>query len=359
MRRLIRTTALVCACAVVLAVLPSSFAVAAGPERRVVLTWNDAQDLDLQATGPREHDDFVFALGPGETAAAGASLTTSRAPGPGRETITIQGRQDGIYQFYVFDYSARRGGPRGALSDSSARVQVFVDGDLERSFDVPVDRIGNVWTVCSLYGSELTEVGNMSFEEDQRAVGREVRTALIPGDILLGTIDNALVPGAWSHVAIYVGDGRIVEAANEGQPVEIKDDAQWRYPEKTWVDYLRVTTADAATRQRAADFAIKQVGKPYDIKFYAKQANGKSWYCSELVWAAYVNASFGTIDLQGGPKGLGVYPWQIARNTNVSVVGGHYEKRTHRSIRMVYLFGRLIWDHVTSWLKGVWDWLTK
>lgn len=350
---------MVCACALAIAVLPATTGMAAGPERRVVLTWNDSQDLDLQATGPRENDDYVFALSPGETTAAGASLVTSRAPGPGHETITIDGRRDGIYQFYVFDFTTRGGGPRQALSGSGARIDVFIDGDLERSFDVPASRGGNVWTVCSLYGTQLTPVGNMSFEKDQRKVGRDVRAAMIPGDILLGTIDNALVPGAWSHVAIYVGDGRIVEAANEGEPVEIKTDAEWRYPEKTWVDYLRVTTADSATRRRAVDFAMKQVGKPYDIKFYAKQANGDSWYCSELVWAAYVNASFGTIDLQGKPDRLGVYPWQIARNNNVSVIGGHYERRTHRSIRVVYLFARLIWDHVTSWIQGAWDWLTK
>lgn len=40
--------------------------------------------------------------------------------------------------------------------------------------------------------------------------------------------------------------------------------------------------------EKAADFAIKQVGMPYDDEFIL---NNGSWYCSELIYAAFKNAN--------------------------------------------------------------------
>jgi hypothetical protein len=130
---------------------------------------------------------------------------------------------------------------------------------------------------------------------------------LIPGDILLGVIDDSLVPGKWSHVAIYAGDGDIIEAPAEDGCVEERIVDDWSSPDKTWVAYLRVVTADTGERLGAVEFARSQEAKcaPYDVRLYTKQAYGESWYCSELIWAAYLDGSGGRINLEDAGWGRG------------------------------------------------------
>jgi len=93
------------------------------------------------------------------------------------------------------------------------------------------------------------------------------------------------------------------------------------------VAYLRVVSADAETRQKAVEFALSKQGEPYDINWFSKQAEGGSWYCSELVWAAYLNASEGRIDLSRSPDVFGVSPDEIYQSSSISIVGGHYERK--------------------------------
>lgn len=321
----------------------------------MVLRWDDSSDLDLQVTGSAAgHKGFKLDAA-NRRISGQAELDTARGPGAGTETATILKQSDGIYQFYVHDYTTRDLSWDEGLSMSGATVEVYYGDRLERTFSVP-STAGNTWTVFALYGDELTAIDTLSFESDPRKVGRTLRTALIPGDILLGRIPDSLVPGAWSHVAIYAGDGRVLEAASENENVGVRTETDWEYPGMTWVTYMRVVNADAATRQKAVSFAQRQVdrGCPYDIRFYSKQANGGSWYCSELVWAAYLNASGGKINLENTPDRLGVYPWEIERSSEVSYMGGHYEREPGRSPRVAFLYVKLVCDHLYAWGKELW-----
>jgi hypothetical protein len=58
-----------------------------------------------------------------------------------------------------------------------------------------------------------------------------------------------------------------------------------------------------------------------------KDANRAGWYCSELVWAAYLHASNGTINLEHTPDSLGVSPDEIFKDEDVMVIGGHLEDK--------------------------------
>ena len=53
---------------------------------------------------------------------------------------------------------------------------------------------------------------------------RHIIETLKPGDILLRTYDNylssILIPGYWSHAAIYVGDNKVIHVGGDGITIE-------------------------------------------------------------------------------------------------------------------------------------------
>jgi len=110
------------------------------------------------------------------------------------------------------------------------------------------------------------------------------------GDFIMlsGVISDTTIPGGtWTHVAIYVGNGQIVEAWSPSVrkvPATILQTA-------SDAAIYRVETS-GAVKQAAVEFAVRQLGKPYDYSWTnlwsgTKDVDGDSWYCSELIWAAY------------------------------------------------------------------------
>jgi uncharacterized protein YycO len=163
----------------------------------------------------------------------------------------------------------------------------------------------------------------------------QVTPDLKNGDLLLARNAKSIVPGFWSHVGLYVADGRQVVEALPGGVVTTPFQT-WCYPNKTWVSYLRVVTADDPTRDAAVSFALEQASlhRPYDAMWWQKDANGESWYCSELAWAAYLHASNGQIDLEYHQPWeiweAGITPTEIYLDDDTEVIGGHYEKLPQR-----------------------------
>jgi len=152
------------------------------------------------------------------------------------------------------------------------------------------------------------------------------------GDIVIGhgtdTVSQA-IPGYWSHVGIVVyydskvGDWIVVEATPErGVSTTTLREFMSRYNDFA---VLRVATTDSV-RQAAAKFALSQLGKPYDFALWTKQVYGDSYYCSELVWAAYKAANGPDIDANPGfsLKYLwGVAPQEIFDDGDTYVVYRH------------------------------------
>lgn len=88
------------------------------------------------------------------------------------------------------------------------------------------------------------------------------------------------------HMGIVTCDYRVLEAHLGGVRVRYSVDefvANYR-GEPVWVLRVRVPPE---VRARALEFALEQVGKPYDFLFIDKEIFGRAFYCSELVWAAY------------------------------------------------------------------------
>ncbi|MBP1913020.1 YiiX/YebB-like N1pC/P60 family cysteine hydrolase [Thermococcus stetteri] len=139
-----------------------------------------------------------------------------------------------------------------------------------------------------------------------------------PGDIVIGhnPISDLIIPGYWTHtgmIAYYdynAGDWVVVEAWDDPSAVRLVylSDFLKRYDT---VAVLRVNTNDYI-RQAAVNFALQQLGKPYDWGWYTKQVYGDSYYCSELVWASYMAASGGTVDLDANPGFTWRYLYGVA-----------------------------------------------
>lgn len=148
------------------------------------------------------------------------------------------------------------------------------------------------------------------------------------GDLLLCRTERSLVPGFWTHVGIYdEWSGMVLEARLQG--VALYSLTDWIYPTATCVQALRVET-DQNTRDAAVNFSWGEVGRQYDLLSIGLDEKHSTnwahlgWYCSELVWAAYLNASDGAIDLD--PDLFLVSPDEIGQSGFTSVVGEHIEE---------------------------------
>jgi uncharacterized protein YycO len=164
-------------------------------------------------------------------------------------------------------------------------------------------------------------------------LSREIDLTLKPGDILVERPLNPTVPGdSWTHAAIIVDPTHVIEALEGGVTYNSID--KFFYPNKTWVAVYRVTN-DQNVINKALEFVWKQLNKPYDlgaiisqgVGWSNKRLNSDSWYCSELIWASYMQASDGSIDLDTDRWGNAVHPEELVTNGKVTLVGEHKEFR--------------------------------
>lgn len=101
---------------------------------------------------------------------------------------------------------------------------------------------------------------------------------LEPGDILLGHNQNGAY-GFWTHAAIYVGHGQIVDAMDFPKGTVARDVSIYRNFDD--VEFLRLT-ASKEVRRRVAHNAVQEVGKPYSLSSGLNDSH--SFYCSKLIW---------------------------------------------------------------------------
>ncbi|MDO8342842.1 MAG: tetratricopeptide repeat protein [Cellvibrio sp.] len=120
---------------------------------RIVLNWGATpKDLDSHIVYPDNH--IYFSSMKGADAQLDVDDTTSYGP----ETITLERKHDGErYVYAVHDYTNREN-PGLFLSKSSAKVFVYVGQTLIRTYYVPTNQVGNLWTVFAITeGGELQD----------------------------------------------------------------------------------------------------------------------------------------------------------------------------------------------------------
>lgn len=165
------------------------------------------------------------------------------------------------------------------------------------------------------FADELEKIGKAKSIEDPEHLERILR----PGDILYTkprkidklthkafyAVESRIQGSPYTHVGIYVGDGKIVDAGSWRKGGKDSSMAVHKVPLKEFTDrysfkVLRVDTSKA-DKQEAVDYAKKQVGKDFNLTgmlrlvmpFKGKAENSErkdaaeSLFCSELVANAY------------------------------------------------------------------------
>lgn len=111
-----------------------------------------------------------------------------------------------------------------------------------------------------------------------------------------GYLSNQIIPGFWSHAAIYVnpksGRPSVIESTESGVT---KTDLITFLMSKDVAMIVEPRFADTSVRAKAAFTASMLVGSPYDYSF---QEKNDAFYCSELVWHSYDRAMAGKSPFQ-------------------------------------------------------------
>ena len=116
---------------------------------RIVLNWGaEPRDLDSHLQFPNNHVYFMQKIG------TDTLLDVDAQYGYGPETITINRKHDGErYVYAVHDYINRMNINSDRLSNSGAKVFVYVGQTLIRTYYVPVNQKGNLWSVFAVSGT--------------------------------------------------------------------------------------------------------------------------------------------------------------------------------------------------------------
>jgi uncharacterized protein YycO len=138
-------------------------------------------------------------------------------------------------------------------------------------------------------------IGRLHYAPKHRAIKAsdvfDMASDLRPGDVLisfsLGELTNHFIEGDFKHAALYIGNGRVVEAIGKGVTVNSFDDF---CSSKDRIAILRPLFCNDVTAKMAAMNAVSQIGKPYDYYF---EMGESSFYCAELITWAYFNATIG------------------------------------------------------------------
>ncbi|MBU6958624.1 tetratricopeptide repeat protein [Pseudomonas sp. CVAP len=143
---------------------------------RVVLTWGATpRDLDSHMIFPG--NNIYFGSKQGTDAHLDVDNTTSYGP----ETITLEKKHFGeSYVYAVHDFSNGGNPSSRALSNSQAKVFVYMGQSLVRTYYVPQNRSGNLWTVFRMTGSgDFQDINNFTGSQvDAKNVLNEVSPLL-------------------------------------------------------------------------------------------------------------------------------------------------------------------------------------
>lgn len=110
---------------------------------------------------------------------------------------------------------------------------------------------------------------------------------LFRGKGLISSIIRWQTRSQYSHAAIWMPDGKLVEAW-QGKGVRVTGLESWQ-----GVDAFRVDGAKAAQWMMAIDYAMAQVGAGYDywavLRFLTRRRGPRNdkWFCSELVYRSF------------------------------------------------------------------------
>lgn len=133
---------------------------------RIVLTWDESPvDLDAHLFTPLGDEvsemEYHIWFRNNEDDAGNRLVGQPEPPhGFGPETITIGSIEEGLYKFYVTDYSNCYAGQTSSreLSDSDACVRVYTETGLSQVLHVPCNSEGVIWEVFEIRNKTIVPI---------------------------------------------------------------------------------------------------------------------------------------------------------------------------------------------------------
>lgn len=132
---------------------------------RVVLNWGEnPRDLDSHFTGPTDNGSrfHVYYNNKNHTDSKNvANLDVDDTSSFGPETVTVLNRvNEGTYTYAVHNYTDRFNSNLN-LSNSNATVRLYSGDVLLATYNVPIDKTGNVWRVFEIRNGAIVPINSI------------------------------------------------------------------------------------------------------------------------------------------------------------------------------------------------------
>lgn len=133
-------------------------------EVRIVLTWGEwPRDLDSHLFTPYDNSfgDNTYHIWYGNRYdVVGNNLDVDDTDGYGPETMTIPMLKNGLYKYYVADFTNCSGGSPTSydMSNSGAMVSVYTSNGLNSTFMVPTNASGVIWEVFEIRNGAIVPI---------------------------------------------------------------------------------------------------------------------------------------------------------------------------------------------------------
>lgn len=139
-----------------------------GDNLRVVLTWGELpEDLDSHLTGPTDDGSrfhVYYSNQEYEDNTTDVNLDVDDTDSYGPETVTvINGINNGTYTYAVHNYSYYDSENNLDLSGSNATVRIYSENTLISTYNVPIQKDGNVWRVFEVRNGVIVPINKMDY----------------------------------------------------------------------------------------------------------------------------------------------------------------------------------------------------
>lgn len=133
-------------------------------------------------------------------------------------------------------------------------------------------------------------------------------------------INDARSSGVITHGhAGIIGIGRSANKIIESNLLDGVQAKRSRWQDANQVWQLTVKSTTVAQDEKAASWADAQIGKPYNINFYDVWRRD-SFYCSQLVWAAYRDTVGPSADISLNDYGPAIHPFELRDHSNTKII---------------------------------------
>ena len=202
-------------------------------------------------------------------------------------------------------------------------------------------------TPMTLVYAQVSDTLEGQYSPEQVATWNAETPKPIEGDWKVGTIPNgsgavqeaAVGSWSWRDGVICVTDGKVSGIINTGHAgivapapyyyatIEAFPNNGVRVHYGSWATKYRnqtvwqlgVKSTSVAQDQQAANWAVRQIGKPYNSNFFDVWTRSK-FYCSQLVWAAYRDTAGPSADISLNDYGAAIHPFELRDHPNTAII---------------------------------------